>query len=271
MNSTYISDKNSEDIIIEIKNYDLEYRFSRFRNSGLRDVFISAIESPFRFFMERAKRIKILNDINLKIHQGERVALIGINGTGKTSLCRAIAGMHGKISNIKINGEIRAIFDTTVVVHPELTGRENAQILVNLMFTDLTKEERRIKVVEAIKFSEIDKYIDTPFKHYSKGMKSRLFLSVVSSSPSDLLILDEVFAGADSFFNEKVSNRIKSMIEQSGAALLISHDEELLKKLCTRGIVLHERKIAFDGNIVEAFAFYNKINLKNQSVRRYSF
>ncbi len=262
MNSTYISNKQQ---IVAIQDYDLEYRFSRFRNAGLRDVFVKALQSPYRLFMEREKRIKILKNLNLNISQGERVALIGVNGSGKTSLCRAIAGMHGKIPNIVVNGSVRAIFDTSVVVHPELTGRENVEILVNLMFSYLNKEERKLKTLEAINFSEIDTYIDTPFKHYSKGMKTRLFLSVVSSSPSDLLILDEVFSGADSFFNEKISNRIKKMIDQSGAAILISHEEDLLKELCNRGIVLHNRKICFDGNINEALEYYNQINEKEKN------
>jgi ABC-type polysaccharide/polyol phosphate transport system ATPase subunit len=256
MNSTYTSDS-----ILKIQDYNLEYRFSRFRNAGLRDVFITALKSPFRLIMERERKIKILENINLEIKQGERVALIGVNGTGKTSLCRAIAGMHGKINSIKTKGNIRAIFDTSVVVHPELTGRENAEILVNLMFPYLSKEERDEKIKEAIKFSEIETYIDTPFKFYSKGMKSRLFLSVVSSSPSELLILDEVFAGADSFFNEKISKRITNMIENSGAAILISHHEELLKSLCTRGVVLHDKKVSYDGDIQGAIDFYNQINV----------
>ena len=91
-------------------------------------------------------------------------------------------------------------------------------------------------------------------------MKTRLFLSVVSARPSDLLILDEVFSGADSFFNEKISSRVEEMISQSGAVIFISHVEEIVDKVCNRGIVLHNKKIAFDGDIKSALAFYNQIN-----------
>ncbi|MCT4642240.1 MAG: ATP-binding cassette domain-containing protein [Bacteriovoracaceae bacterium] len=250
--------------ILHIKSFNLKYHFNRYRNSGFRDLFISFIKNPISILFQKNEKISILEDINIKINKGQRVALIGSNGTGKTSLCRAIAGMHGKQKNIITNGQVRAIFDTSVVVQPELTGKENIEILTSLMFPTLSSKQRKHTIKEACEFSEIDEYLNQPFKHYSKGMKARLFLSVISSHPTDLLILDEVFTGADQFFNEKISIRLSKMIENSGAVIIISHDSELLKKICNRAIVLNEKKVSFDGDVDQAIIHYNNIHTYQQ-------
>lgn len=255
MNST-----STSNTILKIENFDLNYKYSKFRNEGIRDMFISFFKHPLRVILNRNKKISILRNVNIEIKKGERVALIGTNGAGKTSICRAITGMHGFQKNIKLNGRVRAIFETSVVVQPELTGRENIHILVDLMFPFLPKDERKKICEDAVNFSEIGHFIDSPFKHYSKGMKSRLFLSVVSSRSTDLLILDEVFNGADQFFNEKISKRVKKMIEDSGAVIFISHSEELLKDICDRGILFHQGQIVFDGDINDALEKYVSLN-----------
>jgi len=255
MNSTSTSNQ-----ILKIENFDLTYKYSQFRNEGLRDIFISLFKHPLRVILNRNKKITILRNINIQINKGEKVALIGTNGAGKTSICRAITGMHGFQKNINLNGRVRAIFETSIVVQPELTGRENIHILVDIMFPFLKKENRKEICKEAIEFSEIGHFIDSPFKHYSKGMKSRLFLSVVSSKSTDLLILDEVFNGADQFFNEKISKRVKKMIQDSGAVIFISHDENLLRDICDRGILFHKGEVAYDGPIDTALSKYLELN-----------
>jgi len=246
--------------ILEIESLDIKYRVSVHGINSLRDIFVKTLTNPARLLFKNKPELEILNNVNLQVKQGDRLAILGVNGSGKTSLCRTIAGMHGINKNVKVNGEVRAIFDTSVVVQPELSGRENAWILTNLLFSKYSKQERKEIVNEAVEFSELDYFIDTPFKLYSKGMKTRLFLSVVSARPSDLLILDEVFSGADSFFNEKISARVENLIRESGAVIFISHVEDIVNKVCNRAIVLHNKKISFDGDINAALEFYNKIN-----------
>lgn len=246
--------------VISLKEFSLNYNHSTFSRGGFRDIFVSFLSSPLLFFMRRKKKISILKNINFTIDKGERVALIGANGVGKTSICRAIAGIYGKQPSIKVNGKVRAIFNTSTVVQAELTGRENIHILVNILYPEFNKQERLDIANDSIKFAELGKFIDSPFKHYSKGMCARLFLSVVSSRPADLLILDEVFAGADQFFNEKIAKRIKNIIAKSGAVIFISHDESTLKEVCNRGIVFHKGKIVHDSDIDSAIKFYEKVN-----------
>ncbi len=253
MNSTSISNT-----VLEIKNLTISYNFSRYQAKGIRDLFIDIISSPINFFFDRPQKIDILKNISLEIHKGERVALIGINGAGKTSLCRTISGMYGSKKEITINGRLRSIFDTASVIQPELSGRENAWIITNIIYSNLPKEERAEIVEDSLKFSDLKEYIEAPFKHYSKGMKVRLFLSIVSAKPCDFLILDEVFNGADIFFNERISERILNVINESGAVFFISHSEELIHKVCNRAIVLGNKQILFDGKVDDAIKFYKK-------------
>lgn len=263
MNSISTSDSTSEsvrpkpDIILSIKNLTLSYNLTLFQNRSIRDFFIDFFKSPLKFFFNRTPKFEVVQDLNLDIYDGEKVGLVGINGAGKTSLCRTISGMYGIKNEIQVNGTIRAIFDTASVIHPELSGFENAGIITNIIYSNLPKAERGDIVRESLEFAELNEFVDSPFKFYSKGMKVRMFLSIVSARPCDLLILDEVFNGADTFFNEKISKRIKSVIKDSGAVIFISHSEEILKEVCNRVVVLGSKKILFDGSVDEGIQFYN--------------
>ncbi len=262
-----MSSTSTSNTILKVNNLSLSYNFSRYQSKGIRDLFVEMVNSPINFFFNRAQEIEILQNINLDIKKGERLGIIGINGSGKTSLCRTIAGMYGEKEEIQLNGKLRAIFDTASVVQPELSGRENAWIITNIIYSHLNKEERAEIVEDSLKFSELNEFVDSPFKVYSKGMKVRLFLSIISSKPADLLILDEVFNGADIFFNEKISGRIKNVINTSGAVLFISHSEEIIRDVCNKAIVLGNKKVLFEGDVEDAINFYHEAygeHIKNE-------
>jgi ABC-type polysaccharide/polyol phosphate transport system ATPase subunit len=245
-------------MILSVKNLSLSYNINNFKMSSVRDFFIQMIQSPVRFIFRRPVKLEVLNDISFSIKKGEIVGLVGINGAGKTSLCRLITGMYGKKDEIQVEGILRAIFDTGTVMHPELSGEENAWIITNIIYSTLSKAERSEIVDEALHFAGLDEFIHAPFKTYSKGMKTRLFLSIISAKPCDLLILDEVFNGADAFFNAKISKRILKVIKDSGSVIFISHEEDLVKEICNRVIILGDKKILFDGDVDKGFELYRK-------------
>lgn len=118
---------------------------------------------------------------------------------------------------------------------------------------------KKTLVEEAILFSDLKEFANVPLKNYSKGMKARLFLSLLTAKTSDLIILDEVLGGTDQFFAEKLNSRINSMIEGSGASVIVSHNLEEVAVLCNRVIVLADRSIAFDGKVHEGIAFYKNM------------
>jgi ABC-type polysaccharide/polyol phosphate transport system ATPase subunit len=248
---------------MEIQNLNVVFRLQFFKDLNLRDTFIRYAKNPLELLNPDKEVFHVLQNINLKVNKGDRIGLIGKNGAGKTTLLRCIAGMYHQTSGeIKIEGEVRAIFDTALGIQPELSGRENAKLLSLMMFPH--HKNLPLLVEEALSFSGLDHFLDVPFKNYSKGMQAKLSLSLISASPCDLLILDEVFDGADKEFQGKISKRVLNMIEKSGAVIFVSHSDDQIRKACNRVIVIDDHQIKFDGEVEEGLKFYNqKLNLSN--------
>lgn len=242
-------------IIASGREVYLHFELQHYFQNSLRDKAIRLLRHPVETFFGEKELLRILDGINFEIRKGDRVGIIGVNGTGKTTLCRCLVGMYrpskGKII---VNGTVRGIFDTSTGIMPELTGRENAYLLARLFYPHL-KDLRPI-VEEALEFSELGHFADIQFKQYSKGMQSRLALSIISSVPADLLILDEVFDGADVFFQTKIAARMKKLIENSGAVIFVSHSADQVRDLCNRVILLEKGKIQFDGPVHEGLTIY---------------
>jgi ABC-2 type transport system ATP-binding protein len=246
---------NTKKVLLDIQELNLAFPLRLITASSVRDVFISTMLGPFSKKYDRTYFLA-LNNINLKIYEGDRIGLIGVNGAGKSTLCRCISGFYkprdGKILR---HGKIRALFESSIGLYPELSGRENARILAEIYYPNYRNEMEDI-INESLEFSDLKEFIDAPIKTYSKGMLVRLTLSLLSARPADILILDEVFDGADEFFREKLSERINKLIEKSRAVIFVSHYEAQIQSVCNRAIVISEGKILHDGNIKEAYELY---------------
>jgi ABC-type polysaccharide/polyol phosphate transport system ATPase subunit len=248
----------SSENLLEVKDVRVYFKLKHYAQVGVRDLFISALSHPVEFLFKNEELFYVLDGVNFQIKKGMRVGILGVNGTGKTTLCRCLAGMmRPQQGTIQTRAEIRAIFDTGTGIMPELTGRENALLLGRLFFP--REKELTNLVEEAISFSELGHFIDIPFKQYSKGMQSRLLLSLVSSKPTDLLILDEVFDGADIFFQKKIATRMRSLIQSAGATIFVSHSMEQIRDICNHVLVLDKGKIAFFGDVEEGISTYVSI------------
>lgn len=256
MTSTLAS---NSDLLVDAVNFGLSFTTQLYRGQTLRDKFVEVVSNPFEALRREKEKVLLFDGIDFQIRRGDRLGLLGLNGVGKTSLCRCIS-KHYRPQKGKLNvyGKVRAIFDTTVGIYPELTGRENAHLLGKLLYPE------KIDVIdtfieEALEFSELREFLDAPFRIYSNGMQARLCLSIISCMPSDVLILDEVFDGADRLFREKISKRILAMIEKSGAVIFVSHSTEQIEKVCNRVMVLDHGKIAYDGPTKEGLIFFENI------------
>lgn len=252
-----MNSSSPSNILLEAKNLHLEYPIRLYTHTGLRDSFISALKNPWDFVMKSPEMLPVLRGLNLTLYKGDRLGLLGVNGAGKTTLCRILSGMitpqKGKLTT---NATVEAIFDVATGVMPELTGRENAHLLARLFYNTRTIPKEQIE--EALTFSELGAFLDMPYKSYSRGMQARLVLSLISSKPSQVLILDEVFDGADVFFREKIGARMMKKIETSEAVIFVSHGPEQMLQLCNRVVVLNRGEIAFDGPPQEAMDYYLK-------------
>lgn len=248
---------SDSETILKVKNLSLHFELEHFTQKEARDVFISAITHPVDFIFKKRELLIVLDNISFEVKRGMRLGLLGVNGAGKTTLCRCIAGMmFAQKGRIESDVEIRAIFDTGTGIMPELTGRENARLLARLFFPDV--KDISDLVNDAIEFSELGHFIDVPFKQYSKGMQARLMLSLISARSSDILILDEVFDGADVFFQQKLSVRMKKFIDSSGATIFVSHSPDQIRSVCDTVLVINNGKVGFFGEVEQGLEYYLK-------------
>lgn len=250
---------SGSEVLMRLKDVSIYFDIEHYHHKGIRDVFISAVTHPLEYLIKQREVFYVINGISMDITRGMRLGIMGTNGSGKSTLCRSMAGMmQPQMGSIETTKEVRAVFDTGTGVIPELTGRENAYLLARLFFPAL--RDLRPIVEEAIEFSELGHFIDVPFMNYSKGMQSRILLSLISSIPSEILILDEVFDAADIFFQHKFADRMKKFIASAGATIFVSHSIEQIRQVCNHVIILHKGKIHYSGNVEGAYQEYLKLN-----------
>lgn len=252
----------SSNPIVEVKNLYVSYEQSHYHKASLRDLFIKTVKSPVQSFLAKRSSHIVLDDISFSLNKGDRLGIIGRNGAGKTTLCRCLSDMLTPQSGtINVPKKTRAIFSHANCVDPFLTGRENALLLGNYLYPWLNFKELESVIEEACQFSGLGSALETPIYTYSLGMQTRLFLSVVTSVTCDLLILDEVYDGADEYFKTLAQERITKLIEQSGAVILVSHNSDLFKKVCNKVILIEDHKLIYEGeNIDYALDLYRSFH-----------
>ncbi|WP_047517736.1 ABC transporter ATP-binding protein [Methylophilus sp. Q8] len=187
-----------------------------------------------------------LNGINLEIKEGEKLGIIGRNGAGKSTLLKVISRIieptKGRIS---LNGRVSSLLEVGTGFHPELSGREN--IFLNGAILGMSKKEIRQKFDEIVDFAEVEKFLDTPVKHYSSGMYVRLAFAVASSLDPEILIIDEVLAVGDARFQKKCLGKMGDASKSGKTILFVSHSMPTIASLCDRAILLDRGKIVSDG------------------------
>lgn len=197
----------------------------------------------------------VVDNVSLKIQGGERIGLIGPNGAGKTTLLRLLAGIFNPDSGSIIRtGDISTFLDGGFGLDPQLSGRSNAES--RAIMAGLNRNERMTQIAWIHDFSELEKYFDEPIKSYSSGMLMRLVFAIGTAQTHDILLVDEGFGTADAHFQHKAMQRLRVMYARAPITVLASHNLEILKENCTRGIVMSKSRIVFDGDIQEACDFY---------------
>ena len=246
---------------MSVQKLRVHFELEHYHHTGLRDVFVSALTHPVDYFLGTPELLYVVDDVSFELKRGMRLGIIGVNGSGKTTLCRCLAGMmRAQKGKIVTSAEVRAIFDTGTGIMPDLTGRENAFLLARLFFPEVRNLSPIVN--EALAFSELGHFVDVPFRQYSKGMQSRLMLSLISAQTTDILILDEVFDGADVFFQQKLAERMKKFIAQAGATVFVSHSSDQIRQVCNQVLVLDHGKMLFMGAMEEGLELYLSLGPK---------
>ena len=237
------------------KKYHIGGRQEGYRT--LRETLTGALVSPFR----RARRllsgqahgatglketIWALKDAAFEIKQGEVVGIIGLNGAGKTTLLKILSRITEPTEGYaEIHGRVGSLLEVGTGFHPELTGREN--IYLNGAILGMKKAEIERKFDEIVDFAEIDKFIDTPVKHYSSGMYVRLAFAVAAHLEPEILLVDEVLAVGDAAFQKKCLGKMESVAQQGRTVLFVSHNMAAIQSLCTGCILLDLGEIVTHG------------------------
>lgn len=188
-----------------------------------------------------------LNDVSFEIRQGERVGIIGRNGAGKSTLLKILSRITEPTKGrIGINGRVASLLEVGTGFHPELTGREN--IYLNGAILGMTRVEIKQKFDEIVAFAEVEKFLDTPVKHFSSGMYVRLAFAVAAHLEPEILVVDEVLAVGDAQFQKKCLGKMQDVSTKEGRTVLfVSHQMEAISNLCSRAILLQNGTLLESG------------------------
>jgi lipopolysaccharide transport system ATP-binding protein len=253
---------------IQLEGVGKQYHIGR-KQSGhrsLQDVVIDGFVSPFR----RAGRLLrgqamtaadldqtfwALRDVSLEVKHGEIVGIVGRNGAGKSTLLKILSRITEPTEGWgEIYGRVGSLLEVGTGFHPELTGREN--LFLNGAILGMRKAEIERKFDEIVAFAEIDKFIDTPVKHYSSGMYVRLAFAVAAHLEPEILLVDEVLSVGDSAFQRKCLGKMNEVSRAGRTVVFISHNMAAVENLCNRGILFESGTVTFSGAMKETVDRY---------------
>ncbi|MGN0478466.1 MAG: ABC transporter ATP-binding protein [Hominenteromicrobium sp.] len=235
---------------------DIAIRFTNV--SKIYKLYSSSRRRLLGLFFKRVphKTKKAVVDMNLTIHRGESVAVLGRNGAGKSTMLKMITGVTFPTSGeIEVNGIVSALLELTSGFDQEFTGRENIYLKGRIL--GLSDDEIAKLEPEIVEFAELEEYIDQPVRTYSSGMKARLGFSICVNINPEILIVDEALSVGDRAFREKCIRKIQEIMQGDITMLFVTHATETAREFCKRGVVMKAGRIVFDGDIDAAIRYYN--------------
>lgn len=242
---------SSDDIVLSVKNVSKCFEMYDKPRHRLQQMLLG----PFgkKYYRE----FWALRDINFEVHRGECVGVIGRNGAGKSTLLQIVTGtLQPTFGEVSIQGRVAALLELGSGFNPEFTGREN--VYMNAAILGLTKKETDDKFQEIVDFADIGEFIDQPVKTYSSGMMVRLAFAVNVAVNPDVLIVDEALAVGDSAFQRKCYARLERLVVNGTTLFIVTHNVEVVKRICSRVILLENHICKFDGDAQEGVALYMK-------------
>ena len=262
-------------IAIEFENVGKMYRLGRVGTGTLshdlnrwwtttilrkEDPYLRIGETNDRSKKGSSEYVWALRDISFKVEQGDVVGIIGKNGAGKSTLLKLLSRITSPTTgSIRYQGRIASLLEVGTGFHPEMTGREN--IYMNGSIMGMTKNEITRKLDEIVDFAGVERYIDTPVKRYSSGMTVRLGFAVAAFLEPEILVVDEVLTVGDAEFQKKAIGKMNDVAHSGGRTVLfVSHNMAAVKNLCTRGVVLQNGMLSYDGTTDDAVNYYLQSN-----------
>lgn len=237
--------------MITFESVTKSYLATHAQGNTLRTVFSFRRASPIPPFVA-------INDVSFAIKEGESVGVLGRNGAGKSTLLKLLTRVtRPSAGRIKVCGSVSSLLEVGAGFHHDLSGRENIFLAGSILGMSRRNINRCLD--EIVAFSELENFLTQPVRTYSSGMFLRLAFSVGIHLDSDILVIDEALAVGDKNFQEKCFKKINEFKAKGGTLVLVSHDENQLRAVCERGILLNHSELEFDGDIDTAFQHYNLI------------
>jgi lipopolysaccharide transport system ATP-binding protein len=265
------------DIAIRVEGLSKQYHIGKKQNRhvSLREVLSEAVVSPFRRMRdlmsgnasaatELNERIWALEDVAFEIKRGESVGLVGRNGSGKSTLLKVLSRITEPTRGYAdIYGRVGSLLEVGTGFHQELTGREN--IYLNGAILGMRRADIDRRFDEIVAFSEVEKFIDTPVKHYSSGMYLRLAFAVAAHLETEILLVDEVLAVGDTGFQRKCMGKMDEVAKQGRSIVFVSHNLGAITRLCERCLWLDDGRLKLDGPSSSVVAAYLHISAEGRS------
>ena len=236
--------------LIEARGLTIEFPLYHFGARSLKKRLLAKAGARVRTDDANRVVVSALRDLSFTIAPGERVALIGHNGSGKTTLLRALAGIYEPVGGaLRVEGRIGSLIDPAAGLDADSTGREN--IRLRGLYSGLNDEQANTLEEQAAAFSGLGEFLDVPTRGYSAGMQVRLSFAMTTTMTPQILLMDEWFLAGDADFMAKAEERLVSLVQGAEILVIATHDENVLRRWCTRAIRLEAGRVVADGPVGE--------------------
>jgi lipopolysaccharide transport system ATP-binding protein len=241
---------------VTVENISKKYDIGKLQmDTNFREALVRFLKNSFSRNRENKVEIWALKDVSFSVKQGEIVGLIGRNGAGKSTLLKILSKITYPTSGrMNIQGRVGSLLEVGTGFHEELTGREN--VYLNGSILGMTKKEVKSKLDAIISFADVEKFMETPIKHYSSGMRLRLGFSVAAHLDTDVLFVDEVLAVGDAAFQAKCMEKMKELRDSGRTLIVVSHTMETVQNLCPRALWIDNGKLVQDGRTEDIIKSY---------------
>lgn len=236
--------------IISVNDVAMQFNLSREKVDSLKEYMIRGIKGQLHF-----DEFWALKGVSFDVERGDAVGLIGMNGSGKSTMLKVIAGvLKPTKGSVVVAGSVAPLIELGAGFDFDLTGREN--IYLNGALLGRSRKMMDAVLEEIIEFSELREFMDVPMKNYSSGMLSRLAFSIATSGKADILIVDEVLSVGDFRFQQKCEERIRAMMAENTTVLFVSHSIEQVEQICNKVVWLESGNMRMKGEAVEICELY---------------
>ena len=246
-------------VMIDVDHVSIRFNLSNQKVDNLKEYFVKLLKKQLMF-----QEFFAVKDVSFKVHAGEAWGLIGTNGSGKSTMLKAISGILAPYKgNITVNGSVAPLIELGAGFDQELTAREN--IFLNGCVLGHTEKFMKEHFDEIVDFAEIHQFLDSPLKNYSSGMRARLGFSIATMVKPDILIVDEILAVGDYKFRQKCEKRMKELLSGGTTLLYVSHSIAEVKRLCDHALWIDKGVERMQGNAVEVCDAYMQEMKQGQS------